>query len=139
MKDTVVTLGVSRTNNNVVNLQISDAHSGDRLTEVKISLENYALLLTGLHGVQAIASVNEGCNIAKKRTTERVLMPKVNSYDKDVIKEAVHKHFEENYKDSGWVLQNDGTSSQQPLLESHQYVIKCYENVENPLDCERGL
>ena len=138
MKDTVVTLGVSRTNNNVVNLQINDAHSGDRLTEVKISLENYALLLTGLHGVQAVALVNENCNIAKKRTTECVLMSKVDSYDKEVVKEAVHEHFEENYKDSGWILQDDGTRSQQPLLESHQYSIKRYEDVENPLECERG-
>ena len=138
MKDTVVTVGVSRTSNNEVTLQASDAHSGDRLTTINMTLENYALLLTGLHGVHGTAKVNENCNVAKKRIVESVSMPKVGSYDKKVIKDAVYKHFEENYKDSGWVIQNDGTQSQQRASGIHKYSNKRYENVENPLECERG-
>lgn len=123
----------------MVSLTIHDEHSGDQVMEIEFSLKEIGLLITGLHGVKGIATVNTATNIAKKRETERVFCEKVTSYKsnrKDDQRVAVIEDFEEKYEQHGYSLQSDGTTTQQPT-DKHEYIIKKYVPVENPLDVER--
>lgn len=135
MKTTIVSMGMSRSSGrDTVLLQVEDEHSGDRIMEVSLSLKELGLLITGLHGVKGTATIFDA-NVAKKRETKRVYCNKVESYNKEVQRQAVQEDFLQ-YKEWGWVMQSDGCSSQQNK-ERHEYVIKRYIDVENPLECER--
>lgn len=132
---TVVSAGLSRTNNNKVRLELEDEHSSDVIIYVEFSLEEFALLVTGLHGIKGKAEFNTKANIAKKRETQRVSCAKV-GYDKEVQRKEVLKDFKENHEQYGWELHCDGVNSQQNGSE-HIYSIKRYEDAEDPLEVER--
>lgn len=137
MKQTIVKMGISRTNNNVVNLEINDAYSGDIILRTEMTLENYALLLTGLHGVNGKAKVNESANIACSREVELVTCGYA-GLDKDKQIEEVERHFSEHYEPDGWVLNHNGVGTQQRIRGKHQYVIKRYAPVAEPLNVGRS-
>ncbi len=138
MKKTVVSVGISRDNRNVVTLQIEDAHSGDNIIKVDFSLEEIGLLLTGLHGVKGVATYNELAHIAMNREVKKVSCDKVPyalSRKEDQIN-IVNKDFITTWEPLGWSLQNDGCSSQQND-NLHNYTIKRYVPVDDVLNVER--
>lgn len=132
---TVISAGVSRTSNGKVNFEISDQHSGDRIINIEFTLEELGLLLTGLHGVLGVADVHTGANIAKKREIMKVTCDK-DTTNKSSQGKMVRTHFEEEYAPLGYLLDDDGTGTQQPT-QLHQYIIKRYIPVEDVLDVER--
>lgn len=121
-------LGISRNNRDGVTLQVRDEHSGDRVLEINMSLEQYALVVTGLHGVEVEGVFYSDAHIAQERETQTVTCVKVNSYDKTVKRASVLEHFKQNYEPLGWLLQNDGVNSQQ-YGDLHKYTIKRYVDV----------
>lgn len=133
--NTVVSVGVSRTSNNKVNLEISDNHSGDRVIQVEFSLKEFGLLMTGLHGVKGEAAVFTGANIAKKREIKQVQCDKVQG-GKDVQKAFVKEHFEKEFSCTEWTISDDGTRSQQNK-SYHNYTVKRYVPVEDVYNVER--
>lgn len=137
IKNTMVKMGISRTNQNVINIEITDAHSGDNITRVEMSLEDYALLVSGLHGVNGKAIVNSQANIACSRKTERVYCDDVDMDEAAQGKEVL-RHFKENYEKDGWKIQSDGLGTQQKTPGKHQYIIKRYLPVKNPMTVERS-
>ncbi|AUR87426.1 hypothetical protein NVP1101O_015 [Vibrio phage 1.101.O._10N.261.45.C6] len=126
IKKTVVSMGLSRTSRNMIVLEISDEHSGNRIIEVEMSLKEMGLLVTGLHGVKGEAEVHPLANIAQKAVTEPVFCDKVFG-DKDKQCTIVHTDFLQ-YKEFGWELWDDGLRSQQNG-ERHKYTIRRYEDI----------
>ena len=137
MKQTIVKMGISRTNNSIVILEVHDAHSGDIILRTEMTLEDYGLLLTGVHGVNGKAKVNESAHIACSREVERVTCG-YTGLDKDKQIEEVERHFSEHYEPDGWVLHNNGVGTQQRIRGKHQYAVKRYEPVVEPLNVERN-
>ena len=133
--DTVVSVGVSRTSNNKVNLEISDNHSGDRVIQVEFCLKEFGLLMTGLHGVKGEAAVFTDANIAKKREIKQVQCDKVQG-GKDAQKAFVKEHFKKEFSDAEWAISDDGTRSQQNNFY-HNYTVKRYVPVEDVYNVER--
>lgn len=133
-KQTIAKVGLSRDNRNSVNIVIEDGHSGDRILSLSLGLTEYALFSTGLHGVESICEFNEDANIACSREVERI---SINTFatDKEELRKIVEKDFVKNYLHDGWVLHSDGTNSQQKH-GYHQYIIKRYKPVEDPLTIE---
>lgn len=131
---TVVSAGISRTSNGKINFEISDHHSGDRVTNIEFTAEELGLLLTGLHGVKGVAEVHTGANIAKKRETMRVTCDKLSN--KITQQAIVRDQIEVDYAKLGYLLHDDGTGTQQPT-QLHQYIIKRYVPVEDVLDVQR--
>ena len=137
-QQTVVGMSMSRDSNNRIRFSVDDSHSGDTIIKVDMSLEEFGLMVTGLHGVKGVAGFYPDCNIAKKRETKTVTIDidKFNT-PKETIVGMVHKDFAEKYEPDGWELHSNGTRSQQNVSGKHCYTIKRYEPVENPLEVER--
>lgn len=135
MKQTVVNMGMSRSSNGTVELRIEDQHSGDRILNISMSLEELGLLITGLHGVKGEADVYPA-NIAMKREVREVYCNRTDSYDKDDQRIIVQSDFLTNPELDGWQLHNDGCDTQQ-RGDRHKYTVKRYVPVENPLEVER--
>lgn len=137
-QQTVVGMSMSRDSNNRIRFSVDDSHSGDTIIKVDMSLEEFGLMVTGLHGVKGIAEFYPDCNVAKKRETKTVMID-VDKFNtpKETIVGMVHKDFAEKYEPDGWELHSNGTRSQQNVSGKHCYVIKRYEPVENPLEVER--
>lgn len=121
-------VGISRNNRDKVNLQIRDEYSGDRVLEVSMTLEQYALVVTGLHGVSVEGVFYDDAHIAQERESQTVTCEKCGSFDKDIQSALVLEHFKQNYEPYGWILQSDGTGSQQHG-DLHKYNIKRYVTV----------
>lgn len=138
MTKTTVKMGMSRTSNSEVIIQIADDHSGDLIADISLTLKEMALLVTGLHGVKGKADIFENANIAKKRITEAVVFENNGfaSLAKDQKSKAVKFHFDCNYANTDRILQDDGTRSQQKHGK-HKYEIKKYVPVYDPFDVER--
>lgn len=136
--ETVVNMSLSRTNKGVVLLSIEDEHSGDRILDIDMSLEELSLLITGFGGVKGAAKFFSGSNIAKKREVKSVTCDKTPSFSKQDQKELVQEHFENNIVplNEGWVIHDDGTRSQQNSKD-HRYILKRYVPVEDVYDVER--
>lgn len=136
MKQTIVSMGMSRCSNGIVELRIEDQHSGDRILNISMSLEELGLLVTGLHGVKGKADVYPA-NIAMKRKVQEVYCDRIGSCNKDDQRHEVYNDFSSYYELNGWELHSDGCSTQQ-RGERHKYIIKRYVSVENPLETERN-
>lgn len=135
----VVSSGMTRNSRGNVTFSLNDEHSGDRILEVQYTLEEFATLITGLYGTRGIATVYDNAHLAMKRETKTVFCEKVDYFGidrKSKQRDAVLADFENNYKISGWELHGDGCSSQQNS-DKHQYHIKRYVPVENPLVVEK--
>ena len=133
---TVVSMGLHKSNNGVMQLSVEDEHSGDHIMEVSFTLEELALLVTGLHGVKGEATIYTKANIAKERETRRVFCDKVSSYNKEEQRKRVLQDIAEHHAQDGWLLHSDGTTSQQRGSE-HEYIIKRYVDVKDTMKVER--
>lgn len=94
MKQTTGSITISRTNHDSVMISIKDDKSLLPVVDMELSLENYALLITGLGSIKGELSVFDNYeSVAKERETKTITMPRVQSYDKKVIADAVVVHF----------------------------------------------
>lgn len=118
--------------NNHFNLRVEDAHSGDTILNIEMSLEDLGKLVTGKN-ITIKGDMYQQANIAKKRVVHKVNVEKV--FDKDEQKSIVVQDFEERFKGEGWELFDTGITTQQPN-KHHTYTIVKYEVVDNPLEKE---
>lgn len=131
IKKTAVNMGLSRNSSGSVILYVKDEHSGELIVNCEMTPKELGLLVTGMHGIKAIADVNMEQVIAERRVTESVTCKRVDSLDREAQRQEVINHFQSNFDTSVWTIQSDGTSTQQHGRE-HRYVIKSYEPVEDP-------
>jgi len=116
-----------------IHLTVEDASNHNRLIEIHISPENFALMLTGLAGTNCdiitIADKEAIEALGKKLITKRVTCKRcygVVSFTHKDQRDIVKSHFQFNYAPKGWKLFSDGTNSQQ-RGEKHEYIIYRYE------------
>lgn len=136
--ETVVNMSLSRTSKDDIRFSVEDEHSGDRILEISMSPQEFALLVTGLAGIKGKAEIFPEANIAKKREVKRATCEKASYTSKQEQKDLVQEHFENNILPlhEGWEIKDDGTTSQQRGKE-HEYILKRYVPVEDVYDVER--
>lgn len=138
MQKTKVRLGISRSSNDVVSIEISDSYSSNLIVRAELSLADYARVITGLHGVKALATVNPDCKPARKRVVERVSMLTDGVFQKETLAAMVQQHFAKYYDSNVFELVSDGTGTQQSTHGVHFYTVARYGPViDNPTleDC----
>lgn len=92
---------ISRNSNDEVNLRIHDSASGIEFVDIQLTLENYAMLITGLSRVEATGEVRGLDKVGKTRIIEKrsVVCP-LGGYDKKVFQQWLI----DNCQESGWEL-----------------------------------
>ncbi len=127
MKQTIGSITISRTSHDLVMIKIEDDKSLLPVAEMALTIENYGWLLSGLSEIKGNLEVyNNYEAVAKERETKTIIMPRIQSYDKEVIADAVKCHFKTLPEASeGWIIHTDGTSTKQSV-EVHKYSIKRY-------------
>ena len=127
MKQTTGSITISRTSHDLVMIRIKDDKSLLPVAEIALTIENYGRVLTGLSEIKGELKVYDNYEaVAKERETKSITMPKIQSYDKEVIADAVKVHFKTLPEAlEGWTIHTDGTSTKQSG-EVHKYSIKRY-------------
>lgn len=125
-------LSITRNNHDVISLQITDERSRVRVATVELSPHVLAMALTGRADMKAdltrYCSPEEAALIGREKSTERVQCPRYT--DKNLQRSLVHTHFAESgLANDGWVLQNDGCTSQQ-AGDHHTYIIARWETAD---------
>lgn len=94
-------VSISRNSRDEVNIRIHDAASGTEFVDVSLSLENYALLITGLSRVDCQGEVRGFDKVGKNKIHEtRSVVCPVGGYDKKVFQEWLV----DNCQEAGWEL-----------------------------------
>jgi hypothetical protein len=95
-------VSISRNSNDQVNIRIHDSASGTEFVDIQMTLENYALLITGLSRVEATGDVRGLDRVGKHRVIEQrsVVCPLVDVWDKKVFRQWLI----ENCQEEGWEL-----------------------------------
>lgn len=102
---------ISRRNNNKVYIGIEDSNSHIEFVEVELTLEDYAMIITGLSSVAGEVTYRGLDCVGKTRVTEpRRVKSGVSGCDKEEHK----KWLEENCREEGWRL-NSYLGSQRSL------------------------
>lgn len=92
---------ISRNSNDEVNLRIHDAASGIEFIDIQLTLENYAMLITGLSRVEATGEVRGLDKVGKTRIIEqRSVVCPLGGYDRKVFQQWLI----DNCQEEGWEL-----------------------------------
>ncbi len=142
--ETTVRMGISRSNQGHMSIEIHDEHSGELIADLQMSAKELGLLVTGLHGVKATGVVESEPVLAKRRVCkeefcERVdgeFCERVDGRDKIKQHDVVVADMMAKYPNGDVFLQNDGTTSKQSG-DKHRYMVKWYEDVEDPFEVDR--
>lgn len=114
----------TNTANDYVSIKIADNNSRVRIINVEIDMKTFAMAITGLSDQNCNIKVYDNYEvIGKKKITKTVFCEKV--YDKEKQRKIVNDDYEKKYKSKGWIIQNDGTNSQQNG-DMHHYDICKY-------------
>lgn len=131
-KEIDVKLGMSRDSRDMINFRITDDKSSKRIIDVEMELEAFALIVTGLAGVDAKATLHNTDTVGLQRETDSLVVDKM-KYEKSwpFKKESVSKIVEEHFKNTGlesegWEIFDDGTRVQQNQAGFHRYTIVRY-------------
>lgn len=123
------TVSLSRTSQNIVHMQVTDEKSGLIVLKLDMTLEQYALISTGLTHDNIngqVLNTQQLVNIGKQRETKQItITDQESTHDKLKQAEIVLEHFQEHYQHDGWLISNDGTERQQPT-DYHTYSIFRY-------------
>lgn len=130
---TIGSISIRRSSEDAVYIRIEDDHSGDRILEMELTLENYGLLLTGLGGIKGEMVVNKDAHVAMEREGKRVVVPEIKKYqDKELTAKLVTEHFmNTELPAEGWILSDNGTRSQQNNPKGYEYIVKRYVPVQH--------
>jgi hypothetical protein len=94
-------VSISRNSNDQVNIRIHDSASGAEFVDIQITLENYALLITGLSRVEATGDVRGLDKVGKQKVIEqRSVVCPLDGWDKKVFRHWLI----ENCQEEGWEL-----------------------------------
>lgn len=92
---------ISRNSSDEVNIRIHDSASGLEFVDIQMTLENYAMLITGLSRVEAIGEVRGLDKVGKRRVNEqRSVVCPIGGYDKKVFQQWLI----DNCQEEGWEL-----------------------------------
>lgn len=94
-------LGISRNSHDRVSIRIRDDASGLNIVELELSLEEFALAVTGMFVPNVSATMTRDPHLGQECISERrtVLYPD-GGYDKD----KAEKFLIENCQEEGWIL-----------------------------------
>lgn len=112
---------ISRNSNDEVNLRIHDGASGIEFVDIQLTLENYAMLITGLSRVEATGEVRGLDKVGKTRVIEKrsVVCP-IGGYDKKVFQQWMI----DNCQEEGWELDSYlGSQSSMALNDKGERVL----------------
>ncbi len=94
-------VSISRDSRDNVNIRIHDNASGIEFVDIQMTLENYAMLITGLSRVDATGEVRGLDKVGKQRITEaRSTVCPIKGYDKKVFQQWLI----DNCQEEGWEL-----------------------------------
>jgi len=101
MKKLLAKATISRNSNDIVTLQIRDFNSRNQFVSLEFTLEQYALLVTGLAEIQCNMEVKCLDTVGKIKISEEITLtcPRI-----DLNKEQYRKWIKENFKDEGWEI-----------------------------------
>jgi len=119
-----VTISRSTSNfaDDVINLRISDEKSSIEFVDLKISLSDFALAITGLSSISAQGEVRGLERIGKERVYEsRSINCPIKSYNKEILREWLEK----NAQEDGWIL-NSYLGSQNSVAHKDDCTILNY-------------
>lgn len=121
---------LSRSSRDVINIRIKDESSRQQITEVSLSLENFALMMTGLAEVECQhETTKDVSNIGKTKVIEdRSIVAPHLGYDRDLYVQWL----EENAQEEGYIL-DTYLKSQRSIVfkESVTLHYSVYKYVEN--------
>ena len=114
---------ISRDSRDMINIKLKDNSSRLNITEISLSLENYALLITGLSEVECMhETTTDVSNVGKTKVIEnRSIQAPCLGYSKDVYEEWLEK----NGQEDGWEL-NLYLSSQRSIVHKDDEVTLNY-------------
>ena len=92
---------ISRNSNDIVTPQVRDFNSRNQFVSSEFTLEQYALLVTGLAEIQCNMEVKRLDTVGKIKISEErtITCPRI-----DLNKEQYRKWIKENFKDEGWEI-----------------------------------
>jgi len=93
---------LSRDNRNIVTIEIQDQQSRSKFVKICLTLENFALMMTGMSHVECEGRVRDLHAVGKNKISEfrRVEIPSSMVYDRVVIENYVR----ENFQEDGWQI-----------------------------------
>ena len=100
---TNVQVTITRNSNDEVSIQVIDDLSHAKFLDIRMTLEGFALAVTGLGHVQAPAFIRGLENVGRKKVSEdRVVVCPLNSYTHN--REELSNWIRENCKEEGWEI-----------------------------------
>lgn len=96
-------VSISRTNRNEILVTIKDVASRIKVAEINFSLEEYALLISGMSEIEGEIIYGNLIHVGKEKIVEKrqCVIPKELYYAK---KEEIKNWLEENKQEEGWYL-----------------------------------
>lgn len=111
--------------NECVEIKLKDESSRLIIALIEIGLETFARIITGLSEQECSMTIHDTYeNLGKQKIKKHVSCKKV--FDETEQKAIVMADYEKKYKNNEWLINNDGTQSQQHGQE-HVYSIYKYE------------
>lgn len=96
-------ISITRDSHNNVNIRLRDKKSCTEFVDVHMSLEAYAMLITGLAEVDVTGEVRGLETVGKKKIQERrSYVPTGSTYTYD--KKALKQHIEDHLQEEGWII-----------------------------------
>jgi len=94
-------IGITRNSNGFVYIRIEDSSSHSQFVELKLTLEQFAEAVTGLHTSDVEMTVRNLDRVGKRRVREeRSVVCPLNTYKKEEIRQWMADHCQEE----GWVV-----------------------------------
>lgn len=125
-----VSVSISRNSRDGVRIYLRDDTSRIIFVEAELTLEDYALLITGLSEVEANATYRDLSNVGKKKIIEkRSIETPFESYDRDKLE----RWLIDNCQEHGWFL-NSYLRSQSSLGEGENGGTKLHYSVYKYVD-----
>ena len=94
-------ISISRDSRNNINIRLRDKVSRTEFVDVCMSLENYAMLITGLAEVEVVGEVRGLETVGKKRIIEqRSFVPTTENTTRDFLEQYI----KDNLQEEGWIV-----------------------------------
>lgn len=135
MSDQVINgnICISRSSNGNIYIKLEDCDSGIHFAEVCLTAEQFGECVTGLYTSDIPIEIRGLKNVGKVKVTEpRVVTLNVDSYDKDIIRQALGDYHKEHDAPLGWsasmYLGSQNSISRQDKMTTVRYSV--YKFVE---------
>lgn len=122
-------VSISRNSNDEVNIRVYDGASRVEFVDISMTLENYALLITGMSRVEAVGEVRGLEYVGKEKFTEnRSVECPLDTYDKAKLQQWLV----DNCQEDGWELNtylgSQGSIGRKGGVRTLNYSVYRYED-----------